>query len=97
MIALLQSNPAFPQMTGPMRSSFIDSYSQACLRSQRSAKVNSAVPEKTIIQYCKCSAIYMADNLNNALAQSIVAGEQRINPSLNEVVAGYCQKNFEKY
>ncbi len=95
-ILLIFSNVS-AQLTGNARINFYESYMQSCYNSQRSSSVNKPIDDKTIFQYCKCSAIYVADSMSNEFLKGIERGEQKMNPSLVQIAALYCTKNYNKY
>lgn len=88
---------ATAQMTGTSRAEYIDGHTKACVSTQSAASIHAGVSIKIIRQYCKCSAIYIADMLNNKLAVEIYEGRIKFNPKWNEMSANYCRINFEKY
>ena len=94
---LLTMSNATAALTDPLRTGFISETQKACLKTQRAGAPNAQVADKVLQQYCLCSGIYMADMLNNALAKEIYDGNQKLNPSLIDLAATYCQKNYGKY
>jgi len=87
----------FAAVTGSIRTNFISGFERSCFETQRNSSVNNGVSSATIKSYCKCSATYLADLLNNELVRSIEAGENRLNPNLVELASTYCRKNFERF
>jgi len=85
------------QLTGEMRKGFLEGHRESCFKTQRSASANKSVDDKTLSQYCRCNAVYIADVLNNNLAISIEKGEQKINMNLISLASNFCSKNFSKY
>lgn len=85
------------QMSGSFRSNYIDGHTNTCIKSQSSSQINSGVSNKTIRSYCRCSAIYIADMLNNKLATEIFEGRQKFQPVWNEMAANYCRINLNNY
>lgn len=96
-LVILFSTNSFAQLSGKAKSNFIDAYIQSCYNSQRSASVNKPIDDKTIYQYCKCSANYISDLMNNDLLKSIERGEQKMNPNIIQLAASYCTNNYSKY
>jgi hypothetical protein len=88
---------ALAQLSGNVRINFYESFLQNCYNTQRSSSINKAIDDKTIYQYCKCSAIYIADSMSNEFLKGIERGEQKMNPSLVQIAASYCTKNHKKY
>ncbi len=84
-------------VSGELRTGFMAGYQKTCRESQSSASVNRGVPAGTLASYCHCSAVYLADSLNNEFVKSVVQGENKIPARLVEMAAVYCQKNFQKY
>jgi hypothetical protein len=97
LFTLLLSSTSNAQVVGAMRNGFVESTQSSCYKSQRSASVNTNVSDLTLRKYCKCTAEYMADALNNELVKSIVNGEQKMPTSVISLAATYCQANFQKY
>jgi hypothetical protein len=95
-IAILSLN-ATAQMTGSTRVEYIDGHTKSCVATQSSASINAGVTNIMIRQYCKCSAVYIADMLNNKLAVEIYEGRIKFNAKWNEMSANYCRINFGKY
>lgn len=85
------------QLTGLIRKNFLESTIQTCYSSQRSATVNKSLSNETISKYCKCTAVYVADYLNNELIFSIENGEQKLNTSIVNLAANFCRKNYQNY
>lgn len=85
------------QMSGSFRSSYIKGHISTCSKSQSSSQVNAGVSKKIILSYCRCSAIYIADILNNKLATDIFEGRNKFQPAWNEMAANYCRINYRKY
>ena len=96
VIALLYFNAA-AQITGSARTEYIDGHTKACDTTQSAAAMHAGVSRKIIRQYCKCSATYIADVLNNKLAVEIYEGRIKFNETWNEMAAKYCRIHFEKY
>jgi len=84
-------------MTGQPRKNFIDSFTKSCLRTQSDASINSGASSRIIRKYCNCSALYIADLVNNDLVSEIERGNIKFNPQWAEMSANYCRINFEKY
>lgn len=97
LLIILLTTTTNAQVVGSMRNGLIDSTKSSCFNSQRNASVNSSVSDLTLRKYCKCTAEYMADALNNELVKSIVNGEQKMPTSVISLAATYCQSNFQKY
>jgi hypothetical protein len=97
LLTLLLTATSNAQVVGTMRNGFVESTQNTCFKSQRSASVNANVSDLTLKKYCKCTAEYMADALNNELVKSIVNGEQKMPTSVISLAATYCQSNFQKY
>jgi hypothetical protein len=87
----------FAQLSGNVRINFHESFLQTCYNTQRSSSINNAIADKTIYQYCKCNAIYIADSMSNEFLKGIERGEQKMNPSLVQIAASYCTKNYKRY
>lgn len=88
---------AHSQLTGPPRQSFLESFGRVCFQAQRNGSPNTSLPDATLRQYCRCSATYIADTLNNTLAQDIENGRQKMPPHLTEIAAQFCRTNFSRY
>ena len=93
---LLVSISVEAQLTGTVRKNFMDTYLQSCYNSQRSASINKSIPDKTIYQYCKCSAVYIADSTNQEFLLGIERGEQKFPTNLLQLASTFCSKNFGK-
>lgn len=87
---------AFAEVTGSMRAEFINGFERSCFETQRNYSLSNGISSDTLKKYCRCSAIYLADSLNNELVKSIVAGENRLNPNLVNLAAAYCQKQISR-
>lgn len=85
------------QMSDSFRSNYIDRHTNTCIESQSSAQINSGVSNKAIRSYCRCSAIDIADMLNNRLATEIFEGRQKFQPVWSEMAANYCRINLNNY
>jgi len=85
------------EMTGSFRKEYVDGHTNTCIRTQSASSVNAGASSNSIRQYCRCSAIYIADLLNNQLATEIYEGRQKFNPRWHEMSANYCRINFSKY
>jgi hypothetical protein len=85
------------QMVGTSRTEYIEGHTKTCVETQRAASINAGVSSTIIRQYCKCSAVYVADMLNNKLAVEIYEGRIKYNARWNEMSANYCRINFQKY
>lgn len=96
VIHLLVGNAA-AEMTGKYRSDFVESFTTGCYKTQRAGSVNALASDTFLMQFCKCSSVYIADLLNNDLWLSILRGEQRLNSNLTEASAVYCRNNYFKY
>ena len=88
---------ATAEMTGSFRKEYVDGHTKTCIKTQSASSVNSGASTSSIRQYCRCSAVYIADLLNNQLATEIYEGRQKFNPRWHEMSANYCRLNFEKY
>lgn len=91
------TSDAHAQLTGVIRMNFIDSFLFGCYQSQRSADINKSADERTLQQYCRCSATYIADLFDNKRVQDIESGEEKMNPDLLRLAENFCRKNFSKY
>ena len=85
------------EMTGSSRKEYVDGHTKSCIKTQSASSVNAGAASSSIRQYCRCSAIYVADLLNNQLAIEIYEGRQKFNPTWHEMSANYCRINFGKY
>lgn len=97
VLILIFSFSVAAQMSGSFRLSYIDGHTNTCIKSQSSSQINSGVSNKAIRSYCRCSAIYIADMLNNRLATEIFEGRQKFQPAWNEMAANYCRINLNNY
>jgi hypothetical protein len=85
------------QLAGLIRKNFLECTVQNCYSSQRSSTINKSLSNETINKYCKCTAVYVADYLNNELILSIERGEQKLNMSIVNLAANFCRKNYQDY
>ena len=95
-VLFIYSN-ASAQLSGKIRSNFLESLNSTCYDSQRANSANKGVDNKSLIKYCKCYGIYLADSSNNDLIISIERGEQKFNPNLMQLASDFCTKNYNKY
>jgi hypothetical protein len=96
-IILIFHSDTNAQLTGEIRNNFLSSMQSSCYNSQRQGSPNANVSDSMIKQYCKCSSIYVADLLNNALLRDVEAGKTKPNAAWNQLAADYCRINFSKY
>ncbi len=95
-VSALTGTNASAQLTGGIRSSFIDKFNKSCLSNQRAASVNSNIPEAVIVKYCNCVGLYVADSTTNELMLDIEKGNiqiSAINPT-SQLAAQYCAKKI---
>lgn len=85
------------QLTGAIRHNAIEVMQKSCFATQRQGSPNVNLSDATLKQYCQCSAIYLADLLNEPLVRDIEAGKVKPNPIWNQMAAEYCRKNYQKY
>jgi hypothetical protein len=85
------------QLTGEIRNNFLSSMQSSCFNTQRQGSPNANISDSMIKQYCRCSSIYVADLLNNALLRDVESGKVKPNSSWNQLAADYCRINFSKY
>ncbi len=96
-VVCLVTVSANAQLSGKIKENFLDSFTQSCYNTQRSASINKSATDKSLYQYCKCNAHYLANLMNNKLAKSIEDGEQQFNASLLQMASNYCMNNYSKY
>ncbi len=91
------SMAAHPQLQGKFRQEYIDGHAKSCYSTQRGATVNASVSNQILMQYCRCTAVYIADLLSEALARDVVSGNTKYNPRWSEMAYNYCSKNYSKF
>lgn len=97
LMLVLTVNLGHTQLVGKGREPFISGTAQVCYKNQRSGSPNKNLSVVMLMQYCRCTAVYVADLLNNALANEIENGIQKLNPAFGEMAAKYCRINYGKY
>jgi hypothetical protein len=85
------------QLTGSVRKNVIEGAQKSCFKTQREGSLNSSIGDAVLRQYCRCSAHYVADLLNEPLVRDIEAGRTKLNPIFNQMAAEYCRINYQKY
>jgi hypothetical protein len=91
------SSVCHSQLQGKFRQEYIEGHAKSCYSTQRSAAVNASASNQMLAQYCRCTATYIADLLNEALAKEIYSGNTKFNPRWNEMALNYCSKNYSKF
>ena len=97
MLLLIFHLNANAQLTGEIRNNFLSSMQKSCYSTQRQGSPNTNVNDSMLKQYCRCSSIYVADLLNNALLRDVESGIIKPNSTWNQLAADYCRINFSKY
>lgn len=95
--ALVFSMESNGQLTGSFRKDIVEGIEKSCFRTQRQGSPNAALSDAMLRQYCKCTANYLADLLNEPLVKDIEAGRAKPNPIWNQAAADYCRINYMKY
>ena len=96
-LLLLGHVSVYAQLAGDVRSNFLSSMQKSCYATQRQGTPNANISDSMLRQYCKCSSIYVADLLNNALLRDVESGRIKPNAVWNQLAADYCRINFSKY
>ena len=94
---LLAHTQASAQLSGGIRTAFIDSARNSCFATQRKLTANASASEGVLKRYCNCNAQYMADSLSNELVMEIEKGKARLPVQLPELSGKYCGNNFDKF
>jgi hypothetical protein len=94
---LIFAGESSAQLTGAFRKEVIDGVEGSCFRTQRQGSPNAALSDAVLKQYCRCTATYLADLLNEPLVRDIEAGRAKPNPVWNQAAADYCRINYKKY
>jgi len=90
---------AYAQLTGSVRSNFLQSYRNGCFETQRAGSPNVNISDKTLKKYCNCLSIYMADSMNNKVAEEIEKGNIKMTSLIpaSQLAEKYCMKNYQNY
>ncbi len=94
---LIFSEIASAQLTGAARKNMLEAFQKSCFETQRGGSLNAGIDDKILKKYCQCSAIYMADLMNEPLVRDIEAGRLKMNPLWSQMAAEYCRNNYQKY
>lgn len=95
---LLNTN-AYAQLTGSVRSNFLQSYRKGCFETQRAGSPNVNISDETLRKYCNCLSINMADSMNNKVAEEIEKGNIKMASLVpaSQLAEKYCMKNYQNY
>jgi hypothetical protein len=90
-----------PPLTGEVRTTFVESATNGCLDTRDSNPAAKAMPASTVLQFCRCTANRIADNLSVDEVKRIEAMDAKDGPpaavrTLTENSAKACIESMQR-
>ena len=90
-----------PPLTGEVRTTFVESATNSCLDTRDTNPAAKEVPASTVLQFCRCTANRIADNLSVDEVKRFEAMDEKDAPpaalqTLMETSAKWCIESMQR-